>query len=79
MKIINRKFHREYSEMRRLKPVSLLLGQKWNQSVKAVLNRWFICQDMDKGVFLINAEIPIYKYAKNWKDMTQKEVGIAFT
>jgi SsrA-binding protein len=65
MKIINRKFHREYREIEAIEAGISLTGSE----VKSIRKGGLKLDDsyvriMDKGVFLINAEIPIYKYAK---------------
>ena len=65
MKIINRKFHREYSEVEAIEAVISLYGSE----VKSIRKGGLKLDDsyakiMDKGVFLINAQIPIYEYAK---------------
>jgi len=65
MKIINRKFHREYSEVEAIEAGISLYGSE----VKSIRKGGLKLDDsyvkiMDKGVFLINAQIPIYEYAK---------------
>ena len=65
MKIINRKFHREYSEVETIEAGISLYGSE----VKSIRKGGFKLDDsyvkiMDKGAFLINAQIPIYEYAK---------------
>lgn len=65
MKIINRKFHREYSEVEAIEAGISLYGSE----VKSIRKGGLKLDDsyvkiMDKGAFLINAQIPIYEYAK---------------
>ena len=65
MKIINRKFHREYSEVETIEAGISLYGSE----VKSIRKGGLKLDDsyvkiMDKGAFLINAQIPIYEYAK---------------
>ena len=65
MKIINRKFHREYSEIEAIEAGISLYGSEVKSIRKGGLDldNSYI-KLMDKGAFLINAQIPIYEYAK---------------
>jgi len=65
MKIINRKFHRDYQELEKYEAGIVLIGAE----VKAVrqgrlkLNDSFI-KIIGGEVYLVNAQIPVYQYAR---------------
>ncbi|EKE15094.1 MAG: ssra-binding protein, partial [uncultured bacterium] len=66
MKIINRKFHRDYREIEKYEAGIVLTGAE----VKSIRAGGLRIDDafvriMDGGIFLINADIPIYKFARN--------------
>jgi SsrA-binding protein len=66
MKIINRKFHREYREIEKYEAGIVLTGAE----VKSIRSGGLRIDDafvriMGSELYLINAEIPIYKFARN--------------
>lgn len=66
MKIINRKFHREYREIEKYEAGIVLTGAE----VKSIRAGGLRIDDafvriMGSEVYLINAEIPIYQFARN--------------
>jgi SsrA-binding protein len=66
MKIINRKFHREYREIERFEAGIVLTGAE----VKSIRAGGLRIDDsfvriMGSEVYLINADIPVYKFARN--------------
>ena len=66
MKIINKKFHRNYREIEKYEAGIVLTGAE----VKSIRSGGLRIDDafvriMDGGIFLINAEISIYKFARN--------------
>lgn len=65
MKIINRKFHREYSEIERVEAGIALTGAevKSIREGRLVLEGSFVRLLAD-GAYLINAQIPLYEYAR---------------
>ncbi len=65
MKIVNRRYNREYELIESYEAGIMLTGAE----VKAVRNNNLQLEDsfvrlMEGGLYLINAEIPIYKYAR---------------
>ncbi len=65
MKIINRKFHREYQELEKYEAGIVLTGSEV-KSVKAGrlrLDDAFV-RLLGQEAYLVNAEIPIYEYAR---------------
>ena len=66
MKIINRKFHREYQELEKFEAGIALTGAEV-KSIRAGrlrLDDAFV-RLLGSEAYLINAEIPIYEYARN--------------
>lgn len=68
MKIINRKFHRDYKEIEKYEAGIVLTGAE----VKSIRVGGLRIDDsfvriMDNGLFLINADIPAYQFARNDK------------
>src|SRR3989338_1370389 len=66
MKIINRKFHRNYREIEKYEAGIVLTGAE----VKSIRSGGLRIDDafvriMGSEVYLINAEIPIYQFARN--------------
>jgi len=66
MKIINRKFHRNYKDLERYEAGIVLTGAE----VKSIRAGGLRIDDafvriMGSELYLINAEIPIYKFARN--------------
>jgi SsrA-binding protein len=66
MKIINRKFHRDYREIEKYEAGVILTGAE----VKSIRSGGLRIDDafvriMGSEVYLINADIPIYKFARN--------------
>lgn len=66
MKIINRKFHRNYREIEKYEAGIVLTGAE----VKSIRSGGLRIDDafvriMGSEVYLINADIPIYKFARN--------------
>jgi len=66
MKIINKKFHRNYREIEKYEAGIVLTGAE----VKSIRSGGLRIDDafvriMDGGIFLINADIPIYKFARS--------------
>ena len=66
MKIINRKFHRDYREIQKYEAGIVLTGAE----VKSIRSGGLRIDDafvriMGSEVYLINADIPIYKFARN--------------
>jgi SsrA-binding protein len=66
MKIINRKFHRDYKEIEKYEAGIVLTGAE----VKSIRAGGLRIDDafvriMDNGIFLINADIPAYQFASN--------------
>ena len=66
MKIINRKFHRDYREIEKYEAGIVLTGAE----VKSIRAGGLRIDDafvriMGSEVYLINADIPIYKFARN--------------
>ena len=66
MKIINRKFHRDYREIEKYEAGIVLTGAE----VKSIRSGGLRIDDafvriMGSEVYLINADIPIYKFARN--------------
>ena len=66
MKIINRKFHRNYREIEKYEAGIVLTGAE----VKSIRSGGLRIDDafvriMGSEVYLINAEISIYKFARN--------------
>ena len=66
MKIINRKFNREYREIERFEAGVALTGSevKSIRSGRLKLDDAFVRIMGDGGAYLINAEIPIYEFAR---------------
>lgn len=65
MKVTNRKFHREYEEIERIEAGIALTGAE----VKSVRAGNIRLEDsfvklMDDGVYLVNADIPVYKFSR---------------
>lgn len=66
MKIINRKFHRDYREIERYEAGIVLTGSEV-KSIRAGrlnLDDSFV-RILDNEPYLINAQIPVYEYARN--------------
>lgn len=65
MKIVNRNFHREYEELEKFEAGIVLTGgeAKAIQQGGLRLEGSFV-KLYDDGAYLLNAEIPIYQYAK---------------
>ena len=66
MKIINRKFHRDYREIQKYEAGIVLTGAE----VKSIRSGRLRIDDafvriIGSGAYLINAEIPIYEFARN--------------
>lgn len=66
MKIINRKFHRNYKEIEKYEAGIVLTGAE----VKSIRSGGLRIDDafvriMGSEIYLINADIPIYKFARN--------------
>lgn len=73
MKIINRKFHREYREIEKYEAGMVLSGAE----VKSIRAGGLRIDDafvriMGSEAYLINAEIPIYKFARNNENYDSK-------
>ncbi len=65
MKIVNRKFHREYTLLEKFEAGIVLSGAE----VKSVREGRLVLEDsfvriLDTGPYLVNAQIPIYEYAR---------------
>ena len=69
MKIINRKFHRDYSEIEKYEVGVVLTGSevKSIRSGRLRLDDSYVRIMNDGNAYLINADIPIYEFARNPK------------
>src|SRR3989304_8146979 len=67
MKIINRKFGREYQELEKYEVGVVLTGAevKSIRSGRLRLDDAYVRIMADGGAYLINADIPIYEFARN--------------